>query len=80
MSHRVDPNLLFELKKFGAVGLEKCINCGNQVPASGQCNKCGIVDGLQRKPSNEEFKEARRINAEHNYKQFTNIDMLLLDE
>lgn len=29
MSHRVDPNLLFELKKFGAVGLEKCINCGN---------------------------------------------------
>jgi len=29
MSQRVDPNLLFELKKFGAVGLEKCINCGN---------------------------------------------------
>lgn len=29
MSHRVDPNMMFELKKYGAVGLEKCINCGN---------------------------------------------------
>jgi len=29
MTRRVDPNLMFELKKFGAVGLEKCINCGN---------------------------------------------------
>jgi ferredoxin len=25
----VDPNLLHELKGFGAVGVEKCINCGN---------------------------------------------------
>jgi quinone-modifying oxidoreductase, subunit QmoC len=29
MSHRVDSSLLYELKQFGAVGLEKCINCGN---------------------------------------------------
>jgi ferredoxin len=29
MTQRVDPNLLYELKEFGAVGLEKCINCGN---------------------------------------------------
>jgi len=29
MTQRADPNLMYELKKFGAVGLEKCINCGN---------------------------------------------------
>jgi ferredoxin/nitrate reductase gamma subunit len=29
MTQRVDPQLLYELKEFGAVGLEKCINCGN---------------------------------------------------
>jgi len=29
MSKRVDPNLLYELKQYGAVGVEKCINCGN---------------------------------------------------
>jgi ferredoxin/nitrate reductase gamma subunit len=29
MSKRVDPSLLYELKQFGAVGVEKCINCGN---------------------------------------------------
>jgi ferredoxin len=29
MSQRVDPNLLYELKEFGALGVEKCINCGN---------------------------------------------------
>ncbi len=29
MSSRVDPNLMSELKEYGAVGLEKCINCGN---------------------------------------------------
>jgi ferredoxin/nitrate reductase gamma subunit len=29
MTKRVDPNLLYELKDYGAVGLEKCINCGN---------------------------------------------------
>lgn len=29
MSRRVDPELLNELKRFGALGAEKCINCGN---------------------------------------------------
>jgi ferredoxin/nitrate reductase gamma subunit len=29
MSTRVDPNLLRELKQYGAVGIEKCFNCGN---------------------------------------------------
>lgn len=29
MSSRVDPNLLHELKEYGAVGIEKCFNCGN---------------------------------------------------
>ena len=27
--NRVDPNLLHELKEYGAVGIEKCFNCGN---------------------------------------------------
>jgi len=29
MTVRVEPNLLNELKEFGAVGIEKCYNCGN---------------------------------------------------
>jgi ferredoxin len=29
MSTRLDPNLLRELKAYGAVGIEKCFNCGN---------------------------------------------------
>jgi nitrate reductase gamma subunit/ferredoxin len=29
MTGRLDPRLLYELKEFGAVGLEQCINCGN---------------------------------------------------
>ena len=29
MATRVDPNLLYELKEYGAVGIEKCFNCGN---------------------------------------------------
>ncbi len=29
MSRRADPTFLYELKEFGAVGAEKCINCGN---------------------------------------------------
>jgi ferredoxin len=29
MSRRVDPSLLYELKDFGAVGTQMCINCGN---------------------------------------------------
>jgi ferredoxin len=29
MSRRVDPQLMRELKEYGAVGVEKCFNCGN---------------------------------------------------
>lgn len=29
MNARVDPTLLHELKEYGAVGIEKCFNCGN---------------------------------------------------
>jgi ferredoxin len=29
MATRVDPNLMHEIKEFGAVGIEKCFNCGN---------------------------------------------------
>lgn len=29
MIQRVDPTLIHEFKEYGAVGLEKCINCGN---------------------------------------------------
>ena len=29
MATRVDPTLLKELKEYGAVGVEKCFNCGN---------------------------------------------------
>jgi ferredoxin/nitrate reductase gamma subunit len=29
MTTRVNPDLLYEIKQFGSVGLEKCINCGN---------------------------------------------------
>ncbi len=59
--------------------MKKCDFCGNKVPVGGQCNKCGFIDGLRRQPTDEEFKKARKINEENNYKQFRNIDMLLLD-
>jgi len=29
MATRIDPNLMAEIKEFGAVGIEKCFNCGN---------------------------------------------------
>jgi len=29
MTSRVEPNLLYEFQKFGALSAEKCINCGN---------------------------------------------------
>ncbi|MBN2388640.1 MAG: 4Fe-4S dicluster domain-containing protein [Anaerolineales bacterium] len=29
MSSRIDPGLMHELKEYGAVGIEKCFNCGN---------------------------------------------------
>lgn len=61
------------------MGLKKCDFCDNEVPEGGQCNKCGYVDGLRRQPTDEEFKRAREINRKADYKQFENLDMLLLD-
>jgi len=29
MATRIDPQLLYEIKEYGAVGIEKCFNCGN---------------------------------------------------
>ena len=29
MGTRIDPNLMKEIKEYGAVGIEKCFNCGN---------------------------------------------------
>ena len=29
MATRIDPNLMHEIKEYGAVGIEKCFNCGN---------------------------------------------------
>jgi len=60
--------------------LKKCNYCDNKVPPGGQCNKCGFVDNFTRKPTEEEFKKAREINKKNNYKQFVNLDMLLLGE
>jgi hypothetical protein len=62
------------------MAIKKCDFCENDVPEGGQCNKCGFVDGFRREPTPEEFKKARDINKKNNYEQYTNIDMLLLDE
>jgi len=59
--------------------LKKCDYCANEVPPRGQCNKCGFIDGMARQPTDDEFKRARKINEQAKYKQFENIDMLLLD-
>jgi hypothetical protein len=62
------------------MALKKCRYCKNQVPEGGQCNKCGFLDGFARKPTDGEYKIAREINKKHNYRQFVNVDMLLLDQ
>ncbi len=59
--------------------LKKCNFCEQEVPENGQCNGCGFIDGIQREPSDEEFKSARAINSKHNYNQYENLDMLLLN-
>tara|TARA_Y100000034_G_scaffold135039_1_gene205437 strand:- start:1125 stop:1310 length:186 start_codon:yes stop_codon:yes gene_type:complete len=59
--------------------LKNCNNCESKVPKLGQCNSCGFVDGLTRLPNDDEFKIAREINNQHEYNQFENLDMLLLD-
>ena len=61
------------------MALKKCDFCDNQVPEGGQCNKCGFIDGLRRQPTEEEFKKARETNDKSKYKQYMNLDMLLLD-
>ncbi len=61
------------------MALKKCDFCPNRVPAGGQCNRCGFVDGLRRQPTDAEYKKAREINERHKYRQFENIDMLLLE-
>jgi hypothetical protein len=61
------------------MALKKCDFCKNDVPEGGQCNQCGFVDGFRRQPTDEEFKEARKINEKEGYAQYKNIDMLLLD-
>jgi hypothetical protein len=60
--------------------MKKCEFCQNKVPDGGQCNKCGFIDGLRRQPSDDEFRQARKVNDKNNYKQYVNIDMILLDE
>jgi hypothetical protein len=62
------------------MALKKCNYCDNKVPAGGQCNKCGYVDGLNHQPSDDEYRKARETNKKSNYKQYENIDMLLLGE
>lgn len=61
------------------MALKDCNFCKNKVPEFGQCNKCGFLDGISRQPTDEEFRRAREINDKHSYEQFTNLDMLLLD-
>ncbi len=62
-----------------AMPYAKCHNCKNKVPVAGQCNQCGFVHGLNRMPTDEEFLQARRINEQHGYEHFDNIDMRLLE-
>jgi len=59
--------------------MKKCDYCNQEVPVNGQCNRCGFVDGFRRQPTDDEFKHARKINEENDYKQFKNLDMLLID-
>jgi len=61
------------------MALKECDFCKNKVPPHGQCNRCGFIDGMQRQPTDDEFKAARRINENNKYKQFENLDMLLLE-
>jgi hypothetical protein len=62
------------------MAMKDCGFCKNKVPEGGQCNKCGFIDGLARRPTPDEFKKARKVNSDNNYKQFENLDMLLLDD
>jgi ferredoxin len=46
MSVRVDPSLLHELKEYGAVGIEKCFNCGS---CTAVCSMTSNEDQFPRK-------------------------------
>ncbi|MAE13050.1 hypothetical protein CMO92_00655 [Candidatus Woesearchaeota archaeon] len=61
------------------MALTNCHKCKTDVPKKGQCNGCGFIQGFNKLPSDDEFIEARKVNEAHNYDQFRNIDMLLLE-
>jgi len=46
MSTRVDPQMLFEIKEFGAANVEKCFNCGN---CTAVCSMTSDADQFPRK-------------------------------
>ena len=48
--------------------LKKCNFCKeNKVPKKGQCNSCGFIDGLDRQPLDDDFKQARLVNDDNEY-------------
>ncbi|MFH1591487.1 MAG: hypothetical protein ABIC95_06185 [archaeon] len=61
------------------MGYTRCHNCRKKVPIAGQCNMCGFINGLNRLPSDDEYVVARRVNEAHEYEQFNNIDMRVIE-
>lgn len=62
------------------MAIKKCDFCKkNKVPVGGQCSECGMIDGLNRPPTNAEFLKAREINKKNNMPLFHNVDMALLE-
>lgn len=60
--------------------MKKCDFCKkNKVPTGGQCSECGMIDGMQRMPTDAEFHKAREINKKNKVPLFKNVDMLLLE-
>ncbi|MEM4755659.1 MAG: hypothetical protein QW594_00840 [Candidatus Woesearchaeota archaeon] len=68
------------MKGGKTMGLKNCEFCKNQVPEGGQCNNCGFIDGIRKRPSADDFFKAREINTKHQYKQYVNIDMIVMQE
>ena len=63
------------------MALKKCNFCKkNEVPEKGQCNSCGFIDSFNKRPTDDDFKQARVVNDDYEYNQFQNLDMLLLDD
>ena len=75
---RKDINSISTFSFFTMV-LTNCHKCDNKVPKKGQCSKCGFLNGFNKLPSDDDFRAARKVNEEHGYEHFHNIDMLLLD-